>query len=86
MAGKFKRDAQREALIAQTAQITGYTKRYVKYVLDGDRRNEVIMSVYMTLLESSNSVLKEVERLIPFWELSDRSKSIHRTSNPNQPK
>jgi len=86
MAGKFKRDTQREALIAQTARITGYTKRYVKYVLEGQRRNEMVMSVYMTLLEASNSILKEVKRLIPFWEPRMSSKAIHRTSKPNQPK
>lgn len=63
---KGKRDTFRAALIQQTAEKTGFSKRYVRYVLENDRRNENVMSVYMTLLEGTNHLIREVERIVPF--------------------
>lgn len=63
---KGKRDITRAALIHETAEKTGYSKRYVRYVLESQRENETVTAVYMTLLEGHNTLLQAVNELVPF--------------------
>jgi len=72
-----KRDTCRAALIRLTAEKTGYSERYVRYVLLNDRNNETVKDVYMTLLEGQNTLLKEVEALVPFTPLQPQNKMPH---------
>lgn len=60
------RNTQRAALVEQTAKICGCSKRYVRYVLAGDRENETVFSTYMMLSEESNKLLNAVKELVPF--------------------
>jgi precorrin-6B methylase 2 len=66
MEKKDKRDTYRAALVLRTAEITGFSERYVRYVIGGGRENETVMATYMELLEGSNELVKRVRELVPF--------------------
>lgn len=57
---------ERGALVQKTALITGFSKRYVRYVLAGDYNNEYVFATYMTLLEEWNKLPDAVRKLVPF--------------------
>lgn len=57
---------EKAALIAKTAEMTGVSKRYVRYVLAGERENETVFSTYMTLLEEFSKLPDAVRALVPF--------------------
>lgn len=54
------RDAETAALVKKTARISGYTRRQVYMVINGDRKNEYVLGVYMALLEGG----KELEATV----------------------
>lgn len=60
------RSTERAAIVAKTAEIMGVSKRYVRYVLAGERENEAVFSTYMTLLEEFNKLPDAVRQLVPF--------------------
>jgi hypothetical protein len=53
-------------LVATTAEITKVSERYVRYVLDMERTNEVVEDVYMFLAEGKNKLVEEAKKLVPF--------------------
>lgn len=59
------RNMVRSVRIAQTADILGLSKRYVRYVLSGDRENEEVLKVYMGLQEGESKLLQTVRQLVP---------------------
>ncbi len=61
-----KRDTHRAARIKKTAALTGYSERYVRMVLDGDRQSEGVMAVFMAIKDGEDQLLTEVKKLIPF--------------------
>ena len=61
-----KRDIIRAARITKTADLVGVSKRAVQLVLNGDRNNETVMTVFMELQEGENKLLQEVKKLVPF--------------------
>ena len=61
-----KRDAWKASLAIKTAQITHVSPRYVRMVINGDRENQDVMNVNMTLMEGENKLLKTVRELVPF--------------------
>lgn len=64
------RDIKSAARVARTAAIVGVSKRTVNYVLNGERENEKVMDVFMTLVENErtldNELTQAVRNLIPF--------------------
>lgn len=53
-------------MVKETALTCGVNERYVRYVINGERENETVMSTYMALAEGSNKLLDEVKKLVPF--------------------
>ena len=71
MGKRNKIDPIMVARAKKTAQLTGYSYRYVRYVLDCDRNSDKVMQVYMTLQEEEEEVFKrlmtqQVNKLVPF--------------------
>lgn len=61
-----KREAFKASLAQKTARIARVSTRYVRMVINGDRENQQVMSVYMQLLEGENKLLAQVKELVPF--------------------
>jgi hypothetical protein len=64
--GNNKKNTSRADLVATTAEITKVSERYVRYVLDMERTNEVVEDVYMFLAEGKNKLVEEAKKLVPF--------------------
>lgn len=77
MSINYNRNIKRAALIQETADITGVSVRSVRRVLENERKNETVVAVYMTLLEGTNNLVKEVRQLVPFLEPSPRTRKFH---------
>lgn len=60
------RDVVRAARIKRTAEIVRVSVRYVQLVLNGDRADEEVLSVFMTLDEGENKLVQAVKEMIPF--------------------
>lgn len=60
------RDIQKAARVQKVAEITGYSKRQVQRVINGDQENEMIMRTYMEIAEGENLLLQQVKLLVPF--------------------
>jgi hypothetical protein len=60
-----KRNAALAARVNKTADITGVSKDFVRKVINGERENETVFSVYMSLYEGENELVKEVKKLVP---------------------
>jgi hypothetical protein len=60
-----KRDVERAARIKKTAYLTGFSERYVRMVMDGDRESENVLNVFMAISEGENELLNQVKKLIP---------------------
>ena len=61
-----KREAEVATRVERTADITGVSKRYVRLVLNGERRNDQVLSIYMQLQEGETLLLQAVKELVPF--------------------
>jgi len=61
-----KRDVIRAATVKDTAEVTGVSPRFVNMVMNGERDNEVVVSVFMELQEGRNLLLQSVKKLVPF--------------------
>lgn len=61
-----RRSAEKAAIVAKTAGITGVSIRQVYRVISGDQENEAVFSTYMTLLEEFNKLPDAVRQLVPF--------------------
>jgi hypothetical protein len=63
------RNTQKASRIVRTAQIAGVSERMVRYVLAGERTNETIMEIYMSLYESEREIdtalAQHVAKLVP---------------------
>jgi hypothetical protein len=60
------RDSEVATRVKRTADITGVSERYVYRVLNGERRSEKVLGIYMQLQEGENLLLQAVKELIPF--------------------
>jgi hypothetical protein len=63
---KKKRDAVLTSRVKKTAEITGVSNRYVRMVINGEYRNEDVLSTYMFIQEGENKLLREAKLLVPF--------------------
>lgn len=61
-----KRNTEQAAIVQKTAKLMGVSKRYVRMVVNGERKNEGVMTCYMEILERDNALLNAVKELIPF--------------------
>lgn len=61
-----KRDAVVASRVNKTAKITGVSNRYVRMVINGEYRNEDVLSTYMFIQEGENKLLREARLLVPF--------------------
>ncbi len=61
-----KRDVKRAATVKETAEATGVSTRYVNMVMNGERENESVVSVFMELTEGKSLLLDAVKKLVPF--------------------
>lgn len=69
------RDSETAARVKRTAKLVGVSKRMVYMVIQGDRKNEEVMTVYMRLKEmdayaddltAKTSLIKHIEAAVPF--------------------
>ncbi len=70
MGKRNKIDPIMVARAKKTAKLTGFSYRYVRYVLDCDRNSDEVMRVYMELEEKEEEVFKnlmtqQVNKLVP---------------------
>lgn len=65
MEKNLKPITRRRDTAAIVAQIHGVSKRYVHYVINGERENEKIMETYMEILEQDNKLLEAVRKAVP---------------------
>lgn len=77
MEKNIKRDAIGAATVIKTAEITGVSERYVRYVLDGKRKNEAVFTVYMELVDGQNKLVQAVKQLVPFEGHRDRELEVN---------
>jgi hypothetical protein len=61
---RAKRESWRASLVQKTAKTTGFSTRYVRMVINGDRENQTVMGIYMTLQEGENTLLKNVKNTL----------------------
>lgn len=66
MAKNKYRDTIREAQVKKTAKLLGVSQRYVNMILDGDRKSEDVLAVFMEIADGENKLLREVEKILPF--------------------
>ncbi len=66
MALANKRVSEIAARVERTAELAGVTKRYVRLVINGDRKNQNVLSIYMELQERENLLIQDVKELVPF--------------------
>jgi hypothetical protein len=63
------RNTQKASRIVRTAQIAGVSERMVRYVLAGERENETIMEIYMSLYENElqldSALAQHVAKIVP---------------------
>lgn len=64
--GNKKKNTWKADLVATTAEITKVSERHVRYVLDMERNNESVETVYMFLAEGKNKLVEEAKKLVPF--------------------
>lgn len=55
-------DTKRNDLATITAAITGYSDRYVRMVIKGDRNNEIVFDTYMNVREARDSMINYTTR------------------------
>lgn len=65
-----KQDPKHVARARRITEKTGYSKRYIdRVIIQGDRTNEVIMTMYMEILEdelkTDNRLLDVVKDIVP---------------------
>lgn len=77
MEKNIKRDAIGAATVIRTAEITGVSERYVRYVLDGKRNNEEVLTVYMELMDGQNKLMQAVKQLVPFYGHRDQELEVN---------
>lgn len=61
-----KRCALTASKIKLTAKLTGVSDRQVRRVINGDSRNEDVLSTFMFLQEGENELVKQAALLVPF--------------------
>jgi hypothetical protein len=61
-----KRNAFTASLVKKTSELTGVNVRSVYRIINGDQTNEMVLKVYMQLVEGENLLMQEVKKLIPF--------------------
>jgi hypothetical protein len=66
MEKKGNRDTVRAAKIKLTSEIVRVSDRQVQRVLNAERVNEKVVSVYMYLDEGMDKLVKEAQRICPF--------------------
>lgn len=66
MRKKTKRDARRVATIKETAEIAKVSTRSVERVLNAEQKNDQVLSIFMTISEEHNKLLRSVKQLVPF--------------------
>ncbi|MNS11901.1 hypothetical protein D3C72_434530 [compost metagenome] len=70
MEKRNKRDAEVAARVHKTMRITGVKKSMVYAVMAGDRKNDLVLSTYMSLQENEiyieNKLTQNIRNLIPF--------------------
>lgn len=66
----YKRDIQRAAIVGKVANIHGVSKRFVRMVINDERKSEEVLNTYMALQEkiseTENALLKAVKAAVPF--------------------
>lgn len=60
------RDSEVATRVKRTAELAGVSERYVYLVINGFRRSQKILGIYMQLQEGENLLLQAVKELIPF--------------------
>lgn len=66
MENNRNRDTINAARVIKTAECVGVSERYVNYVINGERNNDMVLSVFMEIQEGENKLLEEVKKLVPF--------------------
>jgi hypothetical protein len=61
-----KRDSEVATRVKRTAELTGVDVRSVYRVLNGDQKNEIVLSTYMQLQEGETLLMQAVKELVPF--------------------
>lgn len=64
MEKKIKRESWQASLVRKTADLTGFSERYVRMVINGERDNQLVMNTYMTLWEGENTLLETVKNTL----------------------
>lgn len=64
---------ERNDLAAITASITGVSARYVRYVINGERNNDIVFDTYMNLRAGRDSAINAAEKC--FHELQNDSRN-----------
>jgi hypothetical protein len=59
------RDVEKSFLVKRVAELHHVSRRYVYYVLNGDRDNDEIFKTYMDLKEGNKALAEEAKKLIP---------------------
>jgi hypothetical protein len=62
----MRRDPEIAIRVRRTANICGVSTRAVYNVINGDWNNERILSVYLSLYEGENKLIKAVKEAVPF--------------------
>jgi hypothetical protein len=70
MGKRNKIDAIMVARAKKTAELTGYSYRYIRYVIECERNSDKVMQVYMTLQEEEEEVFKrlmtqQINKMVP---------------------
>ena len=60
MSKMIRRDPVEVARVKKTAELTGFSTRYIRYVLDCERNSDRVMEVYMTLELEEEEVFKRL--------------------------
>jgi hypothetical protein len=55
-----------EEVVQVLADKHGVTKRHIRMVISGDRKNETILDDYLSYKESHNLLLEAVKKAVPF--------------------
>jgi|KBSSwiS6_1023812.scaffolds.fasta_scaffold112780_2 hypothetical protein len=59
------KDSENAVRVARTAAILELSERYVRMVLAGERKSDLVMAVYMELAEGETQLVKQVKQLVP---------------------
>ena len=61
-----KRDAANASAVIDTARICGVSKRYVRFILTGERQNDEVFLTYCLISKGYSKLLNAVEKAVPF--------------------